>query len=836
MTRLEKENKSQHQSFNKFSNHLKIALENASSLAYQLGHKSIELEHLLFGLISQRGSLAGEVIISLGLTLDKLKPQIQYLYPIKLGDFLEVVDFSEKSKKTINLAVKIAYQYKHKYVGSEHLLTAMLQTKTEELTKIIREANINIVDFERKVANMLKSSSKLSEITDNFKTSSDLKEIEDDSEPESRSLLDFFGKNLCSQSVQKKIDPVIDREKEIDRIIEILCRRTKNNPLLLGDPGVGKTAIVEGLAKKILQSEVPEVLINKKIYSINMSSLVAGTSYRGEFEARIKQLIDEVSSRSDIILFIDEIHTIIGAGSASGSMDAANILKPALARGEIRCIGATTFSDYRKSIENDPALERRFQIIKIEEPDNISTKKILTGLRPYFENFHKVSISDEAIDSAIELTQRYQPEKFLPDKAIDVIDEAAAGVKIKRKPSKIEIETKKIQNSLFELNRSLKQAINNDQMELADKLKEQIDLIKENIDSLNKKITKQKNKLSGKVGSKEIAQVVAKQTGVEITTLLASEEKKLLKLEKEIKNEVLGQEEAISTLIKKIKISKAGLSNLDKPLASFLFIGPSGVGKTYTAQLLAEKLFGDRKALIRIDMSEYSEKFNASKLIGAPAGYVGYKESGQLTEKVKHRPHSLVLFDEVEKANKEIFDLLLQVLDSGELTDATGRKINFKNTIIIMTSNLGSRFTQGKKDIGFLKPDKSNELENKMLKEVKEWFRPEFLSRIDKIIFFKPLNNKSLKKIINKEINQLKKSVSDKKGIKIKVDKSIINVILKKVTAMEQHSEVNQGVRAIKKITQEELESIISEKILSIKDINNKTIHLRVENGIIKAS
>lgn len=837
MARLEKENKPQRQDFNKFSNHLKSTLESAGSLASQLGHKSVELEHLLFGLTSQRGSLAGEAIISLGLTSEKLKPQIQSQYPIKISDILESADFSENAKKAISLAVKIAYQHKHKYIGSEHLLAAIIQIKTDGLTKIIKEANLDVIDFERRVANMLKSSGKLSEITEHFRNSYDPLETEDDGEPaETRGLLDFFGKNLCSPSAQKKIDPVIAREKEIDRIIEILCRRTKNNPLLLGDPGVGKTAIVEGLAKKILQSEVSGVLLDKKIYSISMSSLVAGTSFRGEFEGRIKQLIEEVSSRPDVILFIDELHTIVGAGSASGSMDAANILKPALARGEIRCIGATTFSDYRKSIENDPALERRFQTIKIEEPDNASTKEILTGIRPYFENFHGVSISNEAIDSAVELTQRYQPEKFLPDKAIDAIDEAAAMAKIKRKPSKTEIEIKKIKTSLSELNRSLKQAINGDQLELADKLKEQADLIKENIDSFNKKIARQKNKLSGKIGPKEIAQVVAKQAGIEAASLLSSEEKKLSRLEKEIKSEVLGQEEAISCLVKKIKTSKAGLSSPDKPLASFLFIGPSGVGKTYTAQLLAEKLFGDRKALIRIDMSEYSEKFNASKLIGAPAGYVGYKESGQLTEKVKHRPHSLILLDEVEKANKEIFDLLLQVLDGGELTDASGRKINFRNTVIIMTSNIGSRFAQGKKDIGFLKQENNDELENKMLKEVKEWFRPEFLSRIDKTIFFKPLDDKSLKKIIGKEIDRLGKTIQSKKGMMMKINQSVKELILKKAIESEQRSEVNQGVRAIKKSIQEELESAISEKVLSTKYGNKKTIHLSAENGIIKAS
>lgn len=838
MSKTQKENQFYYQNLDIFSEHLKTAIENGSALAFQLGQKLIEPEFLLFGLVSQRGSLAGELMISLGLTAEKIKTQIQNNHPlIIINDSTSAAKFSETSKNIINLAVIIAYKHQHKYVGSEHLLAAMIQSNSEVIIKTIKEAKINLNDLERRINNLLKSSGKLSEITDNFKNNYSFEaDLEEEiKQPESRYLLDFFGRNLSSPIIQKKIDPVIGREKEISRIIEILCRRTKNNPLLLGDPGVGKTAIVEGLAKKILEGQVPEIIANKKIYAINMTSLVAGTSYRGEFENRIKQLIEEVSMRPDVILFIDEIHTIVGAGSASGSMDAANILKPALARGEIRCIGATTFSDYRKSIENDLALERRFQIIKIEEPDYENTKKILMGIRPYFENFHKISISDEAIDAAIELTQRYQPEKFLPDKAIDIIDEAAAAIKIKRKLSKTEKEIKKIKNCLIEFNNKLRQAINNNQLELADKIKQEADLIKKNIETLNKKLSQQKNKKCGKISKREIAQVLTKQTGIELNSLLASENKKISKLEQELNKEVLGQKSAISQIVKKIKIAKAGFSKNDKPLASFLFIGPSGVGKTYTAQLLAEKLFGDSKALIRIDMSEYSEKFNISKLIGAPAGYVGYKESGQLTEKIKHRPYSLILLDEVEKANQEVFDLLLQVLDNGELTDATGKKINFRNSIIVMTSNLGSQFTQGKKNIGFLE-QQEQELENKIIKEVKEWFRPEFISRLDKIIFFKPLSKEVFEKIINKEIKELTKIVYDKKKIKIKINKAVINLIIDKVNKLQQESEINQSVRAIKKILQEELELLISEIIISNQYQTNQTIQLKVKNGIIKAS
>lgn len=821
----------------KFSQHFKSVLKSAESLASQFGHKKIEASHLFYGIANERGSVAGETLLALKLNPERIKTIIQTSYPGKITDFLQPVDFSDNSRKIIEKSLKIAYANRHKYVGSEHLLAAILQLGDKEIKKILDDCSISEQSLIYQIDNLLKSASKLSEITDNFKESHkfDLPGQVDEEE-DGRGMLDFFGKNLCSAEAQKKIDPVIGRNSEIERIIEVLCRRTKNNPLLLGEPGVGKTAIIEGLAKKIVAGDVPPPLFGKKIYSLDMPSLIAGTTYRGEFESRIRQLIDELAERPEIILFIDELHTIVGAGSASGSMDAANMLKPALARGEIRCIGATTYSDFRKSIENDPALERRFQTIKVEEPDEAEAKKIIFGIKEYFENFHKVRITDEAIEAAVELSQRYQPEKFLPDKAIDLIDEASAAAKIRQGQPKDEKEMQSVLASLKELETDLKDSIFADKIESAEKIKNEIEKIKAQIQKLKIKIDKKKNRLKGKVSGGDVAKIISKQAGIPLSNLEMSENKRISSLDERIKKEIIGQDDAIGQLSKHLKRSKAGLSSNNKPLGSFLFVGPSGVGKTYAAKILAREFFGDEKSLIRIDMSEYGEKFNVSKLIGAPAGYVGYKESGQLTERIRHRPHSLILLDEVEKANGEIFDLLLQVFEDGCLTDAAGRKINFRNSIIIMTSNLGSAFTQNKKDIGFGSSSDKNEQEKRVRQAASNWFRPELLSRLDKIIFFQPLDEATLAKIARKELEELSRRLLDSKKIKLSYSSDVIRAILVLAEQMKESEGLNQGARSIKKVLQEKIEPLLSEKILSTKNLPSKPIQLRSKNGIIKAS
>jgi len=814
----------------KLSNNFKNSLKAGADLAIELNQKSINPEHIFYGLITQKGSISSGILAG----SNKLPAIINLIRQNPNDDTLpdnELPDFSAASQNIIQRAVQIAYLNGHKYIGSEHLLAALLKNKTALIRKILIILNLSEAKLSEQITTVLKSANKISELTDTFKKYDDDLEPEELDEEERRqtseeSLLDVFGNNLTSAKFQKKVDPVIGREKEIERIIQILSRRTKNNPIILGDPGVGKTAIVEGLAKKIMAGEVPEILLNKKIYALDLTALVAGTIYRGEFENRLKQVVDEVRKRPDIILFIDEIHGLVGAGSASGSMDAANILKPYLARGEIRCIGATTYQDFRKSIENDPALERRFQPVKIAEPTAEEAKKILMGVKPYFENFHRVKIAETAVDSAISLSQKYLPEKFLPDKAIDLIDEAAAAVKTKTGLSPLEQEVKKIEQNLDQLKNNLDELVLKEDFPSALLARDKIKQIQEQL--LAAKILKQKekNKFIGEIKDKDIAKIIARITGVDDKNILISEEKKILSLEESLEGQIVGQKAALEQIVNSIKRAKAGLTPENRPLASFLFIGASGVGKTLTAKILAKEIFNDDKALIKIDMSEYSEKFNISKLIGAPAGYVGYKESGQLTEKIKHRPYSLVLFDEVEKANREIFDLLLQVLDDGFLTDASGSRINFQNTIIIMTSNIGSRFFQDNITIGFGDENFNADNEQKIIKETRDYFRPELLNRLDKIVYFQPLTVKELKQISELELAKLKKRLKNKN-----FDLKYNDKVLEKIT--EEALKQRQGARAIRKIIQELVETPLSHHLLSTSRGKRKILSLTIKNGII---
>lgn len=816
------------ETFEKFTNNYKKSLKAAAELAADLQHEPIKPWHVLYGLVCQKGSVGAELLNSLELNTENIKDSI---IKLSLGDYkLELKTapkFSESAKQIIQKSIKIAYINDHKYVGTEHLLAAILESGDDNVERLFSILKISKVEITAQVVTILKSASKIPALTETFKVTDDNLDYEDGTEPEKRqSILDLFGTELTSAKIQNKLDPVIGRDDELLRIIHILSRRNKNNPIILGEPGVGKTAIIEGLAKKIVAGDVPEALLGKRIYALDLTSTVSGTMYRGEFEGRIKQIIDEARSRPEVILFIDEIHNIVGTGSASGSMDTANILKPALARGEIRCIGATTFYDYRKSIENDPALNRRFQPVKLTEPSEDQAKTILHGIKNYFENFHRVSISDEAINYSVELSQKYITDKFLPDKAIDLIDEASAAIRVSKKPSALEQKIKKIKSEIINLKNQKNQAVISENYDLAIKLKDQAQELEDQLLKLEHKISLQKDKMIGQIMGHDIAKIVAKSTGIPADDLLSSEKKKIIRLDQSLQKKVIGQNEATALIAQFIKRAKTGLTPENKPLASFLLVGPSGTGKTHTARVLAEELFGHRDALIKIDMSEYSEKFNTSKLIGAPAGYVGYKESGHLTEQVKHKPYSIVLFDEIEKANPEIFDLLLQVLEDGYLTDATGTKINFRNTIILMTSNIGSHhFGEKNEFIGFdSTTNKSLSLQpkDKIMADIKEFFKIEFINRLDEITCFTPLSENDLEKITKLEINDLSSRLI-KKNIAADFDQSIYKLIAK------ESQKIDQGARGIKKTIQKLIESIISQKMLEDKIISGSKIKINNE-------
>ncbi|HNW09517.1 MAG TPA: ATP-dependent Clp protease ATP-binding subunit [bacterium] len=822
--------------FEKFSNHYKKSLKTAARLAMELNHFYVKPEHILYGLAVERGSVGAELFTSLEIKAEDLKNNISKINQTAQPDNETnwTPKFSAKAKAIIQKSIQVSFINKHKYIGTEHLLAALLQIKDEAIDQIFKELRIPEQEITRQVVSVLKSASKLPDITETFRVAKEEAEEEINQDQGDRifwgrpaSVLELFGTNLTSPKVQKKIDPVIGREEEISRVIQILSRRNKNNPIILGDPGVGKTAIVEGLAKKIVNQEVPEILANKKIYSLDLAATIAGTMYRGEFENRLKQIIDETTKRNDVILFIDEIHNIIGAGSASGSMDAANILKPALARGDIHCIGATTFEDYRKSIENEPALDRRFQPVKVAEPTKEQAQKILFGIRDGLENFHKVKISDEAINAAIELSQRYLTNKFLPDKAIDLLDEACAAVKVNRKPTANEQKIKTLEDQIKHLQQQKQQAITIEDFTGALRFKAEEKTTQDELTKATKTKKDKEKKISGRITRLDIARIVSRSTGIPTDNLLAAQKKQILKIDQGLKNKIIGQDQALTEIANFIKRAKAGLMAETKPLASFMFVGPSGVGKTYTARILAEMVFGKNDSLIKIDMSEYSEKFNLSKLIGAPAGYVGYKESGQLTEKIKHRPYSLVLFDEIEKANPEAFDLLLQILDDGYLTDAVGTKINFRNTIIIMTSNIGSQYFQMGQSIGFGHTESNQQnWEEKIITEVKKNFKAEFINRLDKLIYFQPLGIKQLEKIVKLELRELEQKLS-RQQLTLSISPSAVSWLAK------QASYVNQGARGINKVIQDSLEGPLAEKILSGAICPQNNVHLSAKNGII---
>ena len=781
--------------FNSFTTKANEVLNLAIKSAETYGHNYIGTEHILVGLLSTDSTVPA--LTNNGVTYEGVDSLIREEIGVGNPTSLTPDDFTPRAKRIIEISFQIARTMRNSYVSVEHILAALLKEEDSYAVKFINELG---TDSQRILDDL---------ITDLSSNSYDSNQ-QSGSKKKGKSktpTLDEFGKNLTELAKQGKIDPVIGREKEIKRVIQILSRRNKNNPCLIGEPGVGKTAIAEGLALKIVNGEVPEMLANKTIYSLDLTSMVAGTKYRGDFEERIKKAMDEVKDNKDVILFIDEIHNIMGAGAAEGAVDAANILKPSLARGEIQVIGATTISEYRKNIEKDAALERRFQPVTVGEPTEEETVEILKGLRDKYEAHHKVKITDEAIDSAVKLSSRYINDRFLPDKAIDLIDEAASVVRLNAYT--LPQNLKDMEDEIKRLNAEKQDAVNNQKFEDAAKFRDKANELTKLLDDEKSKWRNSSNHDVKAVSSDEIAQVVSSWTGVPVSQLTKEESERLLNMENILHERIVGQDKAVSAISKAIRRGRVGLKNPNRPIGSFIFLGPTGVGKTELCKSLAEAMFGDENAIIKLDMSEYMEKPTVSKLIGAPPGYVGFDEGGQLTEKIRRKPYSVVLFDEIEKAHPDVFNMLLQILEDGVLTDSQGRKVSFKNAIIIMTSNVGaSKITDEKLALGFVQEDgKKLSIEDLVMPDLKKTFKPEFLNRLDDIIVFNQLEQSDIEEIAKRMLKSLQKRTHDL-GIELDFTDAAITELAK------EGFDKTYGARPLRRAIQSKIEDKLSELIL----------------------
>ena len=808
--------------FTGFTQKANTALNAAIEYAENLGHTYIGSEHLLLGLLSSEGSVAYTALTARNITADNVETAVRNSVGIGTPTVLSPNDFTPRSKNIIETAVTIARSLGHGYVGTEHLLIAILRDSSCYAMDILDAMNVSAADIAE-------------EITKSVNVS------QNDASPKSKEqskgktetpTLDQFGRDLTAIARQGKIDPVIGRQKEIERVIQILCRRTKNNPCLIGEPGVGKTAIAEGLALKIASGEVPEILKDKRIVALDLTGMVAGTKYRGDFEERIKSAIDEVSKAGNIILFIDEVHTLIGAGAAEGAVDAANILKPALARGEMQVIGATTIEEYRKNIEKDSALERRFQSVLVGEPSREEAVEILKGIRDKYEAHHKVKITDEAIEAAVKMSSRYIGDRFLPDKAIDLIDEAASKVRLRAYTPPEDI--RELEEKIKRINEEKASAVNSQNFEQAAALRDEEKEVKAHLENAKEGWKKQNSETNGVVTPDEIAAIVSEWTHIPVVQLTEEESQRLLHMEEELHRRIVGQDQAVSAVAKAIRRGRVGLKDPNRPTGSFIFLGPTGVRKTELCKTLAATLFGDESAMIRLDMSEFMEKHTVSKLVGSPPGYVGYDEGGQLTEKVRRKPYSVVLFDEIEKAHPDVFNMLLQILDDGVLTDSQGRKVDFKNCIIIMTSNVGAKLitNAGNAALGF-KGEEGNgtmsqsDIKDAVMGELKKCFRPEFLNRVDDIIVFEQLNKDDIKEIARRMLKTLKNRVHDM-GIELSFDDSAIEKIA------DEGFDPVYGARPLRRAIQSEIEDKLSEEMLDGRITSgNKYVCKHTDDGFV---
>ena len=785
--------------FTGFTEKANKSLNAAVKAAEDLEHTYIGSEHILLGLLSDTSTVAGAVLAAHNITYADIEDELKRSIGVGVPTELQPDDFTPRSKNILETSVAFARQMGQQLVGTEHVLLAIAREGSCSATLLLSRAGVSMQDIVNDVSKALMGGT-ANAGTDNK-----------DGGKENESMLSQFGRDLTKLAKDGKIDPVIGRQKEIERVIQILSRRTKNNPCLIGEPGVGKTAIAEGLALKIVSGEVPELLKDKKIYSLDLTGMVAGTKYRGDFEERIKKVIDEVKNAKDVILFIDEVHTLIGAGSAEGAADAANILKPSLARGELQIIGATTIEEYRKHIEKDAALERRFQPVMVDEPSQEEAIEILKGIKDKYEAHHKVKITDEAIESAVKLSTRYIGDRYLPDKAIDLIDEAASRVRLRSytAPSDLkELEDKKKSVEAEKLS-----AVNAQEFERAAALRDEERKLDKEIKDKKENWHDMAGKSHDEVTPADIADIVSSWTGVPVTQLSTEESDRLLHMEDELHRRIVGQDEAVEAVSRAIRRGRVGLKDPKKPIGSFIFLGPTGVGKTELCKALAAAMFGDENAMIRLDMSEYMEKHTVSRLIGSPPGYVGYDEGGQLTEKVRRKPYSVVLFDEIEKAHPDVFNMLLQILDDGVLTDGQGRRVDFKNCIIIMTSNVGAKLiSQKQKAFGFAAGAKELEQNEKEIKdavmgELRNTFRPEFLNRVDDIIVFQRLTKENIKEIASRLLAVLQKRVEDM-GIEVTFSDEAVSKI-----ADAGFDDV-YGARPLKRAIQSRIEDALSEEML----------------------
>ncbi len=800
--------------FERFTERARKVVYLAQQEAARLGHNVVGTEHLLLGLLSEGEGVAAKALESLDIRLDKIRDEVEKIIGSGETNPFGEIPFTPRAKRVLELAVDEGRQLGHNYVGTEHILLGLIREGEGVAAQVLKNLGADLDRVRKEVIGLLGGNTGAYSEQPGAPRGSN-----------KTPTLNQFGRDLTDLAKIGKLDPVIGRENEIERVIQVLSRRTKNNPVLIGEPGVGKTAIAEGLAQKIVSGIVPEVLQNKRVITLDMGSMVAGSKYRGEFEERMKKVMEEIRNAGDVVLFIDEMHTLIGAGAAEGAIDAANILKPALARGELQCIGATTLDEYRKHVEKDAALERRFQPIKVGEPSKEEAVQILNGLRDRYEAHHRVKISDVAITAAVNLSDRYITDRFLPDKAIDLIDEAASKVRLKTTITPPDL--KKLEDQVGVLQQEKEAAIKNEEFEKAADLRDKEQKLRQQLDNLRNEWKNKRGMNEPVVSEEDIAGVVASWTGIPVSKLEQAETERLLKMEEILHERVIGQNEAIEVIAKAIRRARAGLKDPKRPIGSFIFLGPTGVGKTELARAVAEAMFGDENSVIRIDMSEYMERHTVSRLVGSPPGYVGFEDGGQLTERVRRKPYSVILLDEIEKAHPEVFNILLQVLEDGRLTDSHGRTVDFRNTVVVMTSNVGANLIDHQGTIGFQvsqdeEEDNYRKMKEKVLEELKKTFRPEFLNRVDEVIVFHALTRDQIKQIVDLMIMPVTKQLNEK-GLSLEVTNDAKDILV------QEGYDPLFGARPLRRAVQRLIENPLSEEILKGNLEPGKTIRTKVE-------